>query len=70
MILRSTLAALLALALLAGCSHVSIGVGLPIGRAGGIFVGGTVPVKAPEPAASAPAGAASAPAGAASAASK
>jgi hypothetical protein len=64
--LHRPLAWSLALALLAGCSHVSIGVGLPIGRGGGIFVGGTVPVtpaQAPAPAASA----ASAPANTASA---
>jgi len=51
------------LAAVTGCSSVSIGVGLPIGRMGGIMIGGTVPIPpaAPASAASAPAGAASAP---------
>jgi hypothetical protein len=50
---HAVVAVSVSLALLAGCSHVSIGVGLPIGRMGGIFVGGTVPVTPPAPAASA-----------------
>ncbi len=52
------------LAVLAGCSSVSIGVGLPIGRMGSIMIGGTVPIPP-----AAPASAASAPSSAAPAAS-
>jgi hypothetical protein len=50
-------------ALLAACSSVNIGVGLPIGRAGGIFIGGSVPIPASPAAsaASAPSAAASSP---------
>ena len=53
--IQRSLAALMGAALLSSCAGVNIGVGLPIGRYGGISVGGTVPVpsKAPAPAASA-----------------
>ena len=53
--IKRTLAALTGAALLSGCSSVNIGIGLPIGRYGGISVGGTVPLpsNAPKPAASA-----------------
>jgi hypothetical protein len=44
-------ALLVATALVAACSSVSIGIGLPIGRMGGISIGGTVPLPPPEPAA-------------------
>lgn len=39
---------------LAGCTSVGIGIGLPIGRMGGVSVGGTIPIPPREPAASAP----------------
>ena len=64
--------AALAAALVAGCTSVGIGIGLPIGRMGGISVGGTIPIPPREPAAPAPgtpASAAEAPGAAASAAS-
>jgi hypothetical protein len=48
--------------LLAGCSSIGIGVGIPIGRHGGISVGGSIPL--PQPSRTAP------PAPAASAASQ
>ena len=62
--IKRTLAALACAALLASCSSISLGIGLPIGRFGGISVGGTVPlpvnVPAPAPAASAASAAAAA----------
>lgn len=67
--LKATLAALLGVALLSSCSSINIGVGLPIGRFGGISVGGTIPLPTPEPT-QAPTPAASAASSAAAAAAK
>ena len=68
-ILKTTLAALAGAALLSSCSSINIGVGLPIGRFGGISVGGTVPLPTPAPT-QAPTPAASAASSAAVAAAK
>ena len=68
-ILKTTLAALAGAALLSSCSSINIGVGLPIGRFGGISVGGTVPLPTPLPT-QAPTPAASAASSSAAAAAK
>ena len=60
--IKRTLAALTGAALLSGCSGVHIGVGLPIGRYGGISVGGTVPLPSHAPAQAASAASAAVPA--------
>jgi hypothetical protein len=66
MVMRTVLVSGLALAGLAACSSVSVGIGLPIGRFGGISIGGTVPV-APAEGAAKPASAAASGSAAASA---
>ena len=48
----------------AACTSVGVGIGFPIGRIGGITIGGSIPIPPREPAASAPAPPASAPASA------
>ena len=63
--IKKTLVALTGVALLPSCSGINLGIGLPIGRYGGISVGGTIPLptNAPvpvSPAASAASAAASA----------
>ena len=49
--IKKTLVALTGAALLSSCTGINIGVGLPIGRYGGISVGGTIPLPthAPDP---------------------
>jgi|GEM_PF-4584611 len=46
---KRTLAVLAVAALLSSCSGINIGVGLPIGRYGGISVGGTLPLPSSAP---------------------
>lgn len=58
--LRTAAAIGAAAAVMAGCSSVGIGIGFPIGRIGGITIGGSIPIPPREPAASAPGTAASA----------
>ena len=53
--IKNTLAALAGVALLASCSSINLGIGLPIGRYGGISVGGTVPLPTSAPAPVSPA---------------
>ena len=47
--IKKTLAALACAALLASCSSINLGIGLPIGRYGGISVGGTIPLPTNAP---------------------
>ena len=53
--IKSTLTVLAGAALLASCSSINLGIGLPIGRYGGISVGGTVPLPTNTPAPVSPA---------------
>ena len=48
-LIKKSLAALAGAALLASCSSINLGIGLPIGRYGGISVGGTVPLPTSAP---------------------
>ena len=52
---KKTLVALAGAALLASCTSINLGIGLPIGRYGGISVGGTVPLPTNAPVPVAPA---------------
>ena len=53
--IKRTLTVLAGAALLSSCSSVNLGIGLPIGRYGGISVGGTVPLPTNAPAPVSPA---------------
>ena len=47
--IKKTLVALTGAALLSSCSAINLGIGLPIGRYGGISVGGTIPLPTNAP---------------------
>ena len=47
--IKKTLVALTGAALLSSCTGINLGIGLPIGRYGGISVGGTIPLPTNAP---------------------
>ena len=63
--IKRALVTLTGAALLSSCSAINLGIGLPIGRYGGISVGGTIPLPTSAPPVSPAASAASAAASAA-----